>query len=62
MNPGSTVSPERSTTLAPLGMVTPAPTAVIRSPCTTMTAFLTGAAPVPSIRVPARITVTDCGC
>jgi len=60
--PGSTVSPDRSTTVAPLGMARPGPTAVIRSPCTTMMAFLTGAAPVPSIRTPARIAVIGCGC
>ena len=55
MNPGSTVAPDRSITVAPAGTCTFVPTAVMRSPCTRITAFFTGAAPLPSMSVPARI-------
>ena len=58
MNPGSTVSPDRSITVAPAGTATFGPTAVMRSPCTRITAFFTGAAPLPSMSVPARIAIT----
>ena len=58
MSPGSTVAPDRSITVAPAGIATLVPTAVIRSPWTRITAFLIGAAPVPSISVPALMAVT----
>jgi len=60
--PGQHRRPERSMTLAPAGTCTFDPTAVMRSPCTRITAFLIGAAPVPSIKVPARIAVTGPCC
>ncbi len=61
--PGSTVDPDRSMTVAPAG-ATEADQAVIRSirlPATTMAWSRRGVAEVPSISVPARITVTGAG-
>src|SRR5436305_8045518 len=54
IRPGRTVARERSITSAPAGMARPGPTAVMRSPSMRMTALGIAAAPLPSIRWPAR--------
>src|SRR5260370_8977836 len=64
ISPGRTVAPERSMVFAPEGIFAEAAsrTDSMRLPRTTMTWFFFGSPDLPSIRVPARITVTEpCG-
>src|SRR5260370_10229794 len=64
ISPGRTVAPERSMVFAPEGIFAAAPSRcdAMRLPRPTMTWFFFGSPDLPSIRVPARITVTEpCG-
>src|SRR5580692_940693 len=62
MSPGRSVAFDKSMTVAPEGIFALAEsvTLSIRSPRTIITCWLRGAFDLPSIRIPARITVTDC--
>ena len=62
MNPGSNVEPPRSMTLAPAGIFSPDPTAVILPPCTSRTAFEIEVSARPSMSRAARIAMIGAPC